>query len=197
MSPDHDTDHDTDHETGAETPQERTSTLRDRRYETRGARESDLGVISAIYAHAVEHTVATFDLEPPDLDYWRARLDGQHPGDHLLVAVDDTERVVGYAYSWSYRPRPAYDLTRETSIYLDSSVRGLGLGRLLYPALLQTMAVSGVHTAIAAVALPNPASEALHRSVGFEKVGEMREVGYKFGQWIDMAWYQKMLPHLP
>ena len=75
--------------------------------------------------------------------------------------VDDTDQVVGYAYSWSYRPRPAYNLTRETSIYLDLSVRGKGVGRLLYPALLQTMAVSGVHTAVALVSLPNPASERL------------------------------------
>ncbi|GAB2858420.1 GNAT family N-acetyltransferase [Nocardioides pacificus] len=166
-------------------------------FSTRSAIESDLAAISAIYTHAVEHSHTTFDLEPPDMDHWRARLDGQHPGDHLLVATDDTDTVVGYAYSWSFRPRPAYDLTRETSIYLDRSVRGLGVGRLLYPALLQTMAVSGVHTAIAAVALPNPASERLHQSVGFEKLGVMREVGRKFDQWIDMAWYQKMLVNLP
>lgn len=166
-------------------------------YSTRSARERDLLDIAAIYSHAVDHSYATFDLEPPDLDYWRARLDGDHPGDHLLVAVDFDDSVVGYAYSWSYRPRPAYDRTRETSVYLDQSVRGKGLGRMLYPALLQTMAVSGVHTAVALVALPNPASERLHISAGFEKVGQMREVGYKFEQWIDVAWYQKMLVNLP
>lgn len=150
-------------------------------------------MISDIYTHAVEHSTATFDLDPPDLDYWRARLDGQHPGDHLLVAVDDEDMAVGYAYSWSYRPRPAYDLTRETSVYLDEKVRGQGVGKLLYPALLETMAVSGVHTAVALVALPNEASERLHRFAGFEKVGQLREVGRKFDQWIDVAWFQKML----
>lgn len=166
-------------------------------FHTRSARERDLHDIAAIYTHAVDHSHATFDLEPPDLDYWRARLDGDHPGDHLLVAVDDADSVVGYAYSWSYRPRPAYDLTRETSIYLDQAVRGKGVGRLLYPALLQTMAISGVHTAVALVALPNPSSEKLHLSTGFKKVGEMTQVGYKFNQWIDVAWYQKMLVNLP
>lgn len=154
-------------------------------------------MISDIYTHAVEHSTATFDLDPPDLDYWRARLDGQHPGDHLLVAVDDEDMAVGYAYSWSYRPRPAYDLTRETSVYLDEKVRGQGVGKLLYPALLETMAVSGVHTAVALVALPNEASERLHRFAGFEKVGQLREVGRKFDQWIDVAWYQRMLVNLP
>lgn len=166
-------------------------------FATRSATETDLPVISRIYTHAVEHSTATFDLEPPDLDYWRARLHGEHPGDHLLVAVGEDDVAVGYAYSWTYRPRPAYDLTRETSIYLDHGVRGQGVGRLLYPALLETMAVSGVHTAVTVVALPNPASEALHLAAGFEKVGQLREVGWKFGQWIDIATYQKMLVTLP
>jgi len=169
-------------------------------FRTRPATAADLPAIAAIYAHAVENSHATFDLEPPDLAHWEQRLDGQHPGDHLLVA----ERtgggaggtVVGYAYSWSYRPRPAYATTRETSIYLDESVRGQGVGRLLYPDLLRTMAASGVHTAVALVALPNPASERLHTAVGFTKVGELREVGRKFDQWIDVAWFQRMLDDL-
>ncbi|MDP3891599.1 GNAT family N-acetyltransferase [Nocardioides sp.] len=166
-------------------------------YSTRSATEGDLPQIANIYAHAVEHSHSTFDLDPPDPDYWRARLDGEHPGDHLLVAVDSDDAVVGYAYSWSYRPRQAYELTRETSIYLAEEVRGKGIGQMLYPALLQTMAVSGVHTAVALVALPNPASERLHLASGFEKVGQLREVGFKFDQWIDVAWYQRMLVNLP
>jgi phosphinothricin acetyltransferase len=159
----------------------------------RPAAEDDLGDIAAIYNHEIANSVATFDLEPPSFDYWRQRLVGQHPGDHLLVAVDADEDVVGYAYSWSYRPRPAYRLTRETSIYLDPSVRGRGIGRRLYPALLDTMAASGVHTAVALVALPNPSSAALHRACGFQHVGTMREVGFKFEKWVDVEWYQKML----
>lgn len=162
-------------------------------FETRPATDRDLPQIAAIYNHEVETSTVTFDLEPPDLDHWRARLAGEHPGDHLLVAVDSADDVVGYAYSWSYRPRPAYSLTRETSLYLDPSVRGKGVGRLLYPALLETMVVSGVHTAVALVALPNPASQHLHEAVGFEKVGMLREVGFKFDRWIDVVWYQKML----
>ena len=166
-------------------------------FATRTATENDLDAIAAIYSHEVEHSIATFDLEPPDRDYWLTKLAGDHPGDHLLVAVDSADDVVGYAYSWSYRPRPAYSLTRETSIYLDASVRGRGVGKMLYPALLETMAVSGVHTAVALVALPNPGSQRLHEACGFELVGTMREVGYKFDPWISIAWYQKMLVTLP
>jgi phosphinothricin acetyltransferase len=159
----------------------------------RPAVENDLPDVATIYNHEVANSHATFDLEPPTLAYWHQRLSGAHEGDHLLVAVDADDDVVGYAYSWSYRPRPAYNRTRETSIYLDPSVRGRGVGRLLYPALLDTMAGSGVHTAVALVALPNPGSERLHVACGFERVGMMREVGYKFDQWVDVAWYQKML----
>jgi L-amino acid N-acyltransferase YncA len=159
----------------------------------RPAVEDDLTDIATIYNHEVANSIATFDLEPPTLSYWHQRLAGAHQGDHLLVAVDTDDDVVGYAYSWSYRPRPAYSLTRETSIYLDPSVRGKGIGRLLYPALLDTMAASGVHTAVALVALPNPGSVALHKAVGFEHVGTMREVGFKFDQWVDVEWYQKLL----
>jgi phosphinothricin acetyltransferase len=159
----------------------------------RPAVREDLPDIAAIYNHEIAHSTATFDLEPPTTTYWEDRLAGKHPGDHLLVAVDGDEDVVGYAYSWSYRPRPAYHLTRETSIYLDPSVRGRGIGRRLYPALLDAMAGSGVHTAVALVALPNPASAALHRACGFQHVGTMREVGFKFDQWVDVEWYQKLL----
>jgi L-amino acid N-acyltransferase YncA len=79
-------------------------------------------------------------------------------------------------------------------------MRGKGLGRRLYPALLDTMAESGVHTAVALVAQPNPGSVNLHKYCGFEQVGQMREVGYKFDQWVDVLWFQKLLhppQHVP
>jgi phosphinothricin acetyltransferase len=159
----------------------------------RPAVEGDLPDIATIYNHEVANSHATFDLEPPTLAYWQQRLEGAQRGDHLLVAVDPDGAVVGYSYSWSYRPRPAYNRTRETSIYVDPLVRGRGIGRRLYPALLEEMADSGIHTAVALVALPNPSSSALHEACGFAQVGTMREVGYKFDRWVDVAWYQKML----
>lgn len=159
----------------------------------RPAIAADLLGISTIYNHEVLTSHATFDLEPSTVEHWQARLDGAQRGDHLLVAIGSGGGVLGYAYSWSYRPRPAYSLTRETSIYLDPSVRGRGIGGTLYTRLLATMVASGVHTAVALVALPNPGSIALHTSCGFDRVGTMREVGLKFGSWVDVAWFQKML----
>ena len=122
----------------------------------------------------------------------RARLASPEPGDHLLVADADGE-VLGYAYSASYRPRPAYALTRETSVYLAADARGQGLGRRLYDALLPRLRDDGVHTAVALIALPNDASLALHRACGFTEVGVLRGVGRKFDRWIDTAWLQLML----
>jgi L-amino acid N-acyltransferase YncA len=152
----------------------------------RDADPADLPRIAAIYDEQVQTAISTFDLEPRPMAYWEARLTSTEPGDHLLVA-DVGSALVGYAYSSSYRPRPAYARTREVSVYLDASSRGHGLGRLLYDALLARLRADGVHQVLAVVALPNDASEALHRGCGFERVGLLPEVGWKFDRWIDTA----------
>ena len=157
----------------------------------REATEQDLSAIADIYAHEVRTAVSTFDLEPPGEDYWLAKLDSREPGDHLLVAEEDG--ILGYAYSSSYRPRPAYRHTRETSVYLADGARGRGLGRALYDDLLARLRADEVHVVVALIALPNPASIALHQALGFEEVGVLREVGRKFGRWIDTAWWQLRL----
>jgi phosphinothricin acetyltransferase len=152
----------------------------------RDAVPADLPRIAAIYDEQVRTAISTFDVASPGLGYWEARLASEQPGDHLLV-VDDGSGAVGYAYSSAYRPRPAYDRTREVSVYLDSSARGQGLGRLLYDELLGRLRADGIHQVLAVVALPNDASEALHRACGFTQVGLLPEVGWKFDRWIDTA----------
>jgi L-amino acid N-acyltransferase YncA len=154
----------------------------------REATEHDLPAIAEIYAREVRTGISTFDVEPPGLGSWKAKLDSREPGDNLLVAEDDA--ILGYAYSSSYRPRPAYRHTRETSVYLADGARGRGLGRLLYDDLLARLRADGVHTVVALIALPNPGSVALHLACGFELVGVLHEVGRKFDRWIDTAWYE-------
>jgi phosphinothricin acetyltransferase len=158
----------------------------------RPATDADLDGVAAIYAHEVLTGHATFDIVPPPRAVWERRLASEHPGDHFLVA-ERHGRVVGFAYASAYREKGAYAGTRETTIYLDPAASGRGLGRRLYGDLLQRMAASGVHTALACLAIPNEASEALHRACGFEPVGVMREVGRKFDRWIDVGWWQKRL----
>ena len=152
----------------------------------RTADTSDLPRIAAIYDEQVRTAISTFDLEPLGLDYWEARLASTAPGDRLLVALADSG-VVGYAYSSSYRPRPAYARTREVSVYLAGEAREQGLGRALYEELLRRLRTDGIHQVLAVIALPNDASEALHRACGFSRVGVLPEVGWKFNRWIDTA----------
>jgi phosphinothricin acetyltransferase len=158
----------------------------------RPAAVDDLGAIAAVYDHQVLTTVATFDLDPQGPDLWAPRVGRSEAGDHLLVA-EEAGDVVGYAYSSAFRPRPAYLHTRETSVYLADDARGRGVGRALYDDLLARLVVDGVHTAMATVAQPNPASDALHRACGFREVGVLREVGRKFDRWVDVRWWQKDL----
>lgn len=152
----------------------------------RDATEADLPQVKEIYDAQVRHGIATFDTEPPPLAYWATKLASDEVGDHLLVAAVDGA-VVGYAYSTTYRPRLAYERTREVSVYLAAEGRGRGIGRALYDELLARLGADGVHVVLAVVALPNDASEALHRACGFEKIGVLPEVGFKLGSWVDTA----------
>lgn len=156
----------------------------------RPAVEADLATVSEIYAREAREGHATFDHAPRPMALWEEKLAAT--GDHFLVADHDGE-VVGYATSGPFRPKPAYRHTRESTVYVAPGRQGLGTGRALYDDLLGRLADDGVHLVVAAVALPNPASLALHRACGFDEVGVMREVGRKLDRWIDLAWLQKVL----
>ncbi|TNM48175.1 N-acetyltransferase family protein [Nocardioides albidus] len=158
----------------------------------RSAADADLDAVAAIYAREVREGHATFDTEPPPRARWEDKLASRHPGDHFLVA-DAGGTVLGFAYSGPYRERGAYDRTREVTVYLDPAATGRGVGRLLYADLLARMEAGGMRTALACIALPNDASEGLHRACGFERQGVLREVGRKFDRWIDVVWWQRML----
>lgn len=158
----------------------------------RSATPSDIPAIVRIYGHAVRTSVATFDVRNPPSAYWQEKVASNGLGDHVVV-VEDDDTVLGYAYSSPFRPRPAYARTRETSVYLAPEAVGHGLGRLTYAHLLSLLREDRMHCAVAVVAEPNPASVGLHESLGFTLVGTLREVGRKFGRWIDTRWYQLSL----
>jgi phosphinothricin acetyltransferase len=163
----------------------------------RPARSSDLPAVAAIYAHAVHTSTATFDVEEPPLSHWQAKLDSLAVGDHFLVAhrlaPRDDEPVLGYAYSGAFRSRPAYSRTRETSVYVAPGAMGNGLGARLYADLLTLLRHDGMHLVVAVVTQPNPASNALHRKLGFSEVGTLDEVGFKFGTYLSTTSFQLRL----
>ena len=166
------------------------------------ATSSDLPAVAAIYALSVHTSTATFDLEEPPLSSWQAKLDSAALGDHFLVAHGPVanglagphvDAVLGYAYSGAFRNRPAYSLTRETSVYLSPQAMGNGLGSRLYGDLLNLLRQDAVHLVVAVVAQPNPASNALHRRMGFTEVGTLDEVGFKFGAFVSTTSFQLRL----
>jgi phosphinothricin acetyltransferase len=160
--------------------------------EIRTAVAEDVPGLQAIYDPHTLGSHSTFHTEPVPPEVWHGRLASAHPGDHVLVAVEDA-RVLGAAWSTEYRSKSGYAATRETSVYLADGAGGRGLGRALYDELLGRLTAAGMHTAVAGVALPNDASVALHTACGYEAVGTFREVGQKLGRWIDVRWFQKML----
>lgn len=164
----------------------------------RDATQGDASAIADIYAHYVATNVATFDEEAPAPSYFADRIKtATHP---WLVAEDDGQ-VIGYCYAGPYRPRKAYRHTVETSIYLADDARGKGVGRQLMDRLIallkqDTTPITQLLAGIA-VAEHDPtigaASVALHESLGFRRVGLFAKTGYKFDQWLDVAFYQREL----
>jgi phosphinothricin acetyltransferase len=154
------------------------------------ANASDAAEIAAIYRPYVESSRVSFEATPPDPNEMAGRMAGPlHP---WLVAEDDG-RVIGYASSSPYHRRPAYRWTVETSIYLAADAQGRGVGRNLLSTLIGLLSEQGYVTAIAAIALPNPSSVALHERLGFARAGTYRGVGFKLGQWTDVSLWQRDL----
>lgn len=162
--------------------------------EVRGAREHDLPALTAIYNHYVEHTHITFDIEPFTVEQRRAWFESYLPtGRHRLLVAVAGDDVLGYATSGSFRSKPAYGPSVETTVYCAAEATGRGVGRRLYAALFDAIAEEDVHRAYAGVALPNAGSLALHRAFGFADIGVFTQVGRKFGQWWDVLWLERPL----
>jgi phosphinothricin acetyltransferase len=158
----------------------------------RHANEDDAEACAAIYAPYVTDTAITFEYEPPSADEMARRIAAAQRA-HAWLVLEDDGRVVGYAYGGPYKERAAYRWSSEVSVYLETGRRRSGSGRLLYAALFERLAERGFHTLVAGMTLPNDASEGLHRAMGFEPIGIFRRVGWKHGQWRDVAWAQRSL----
>ena len=160
----------------------------------RPAGAADLPRLLDMYNHYVVNTAITFDIDPLTIDErrgWLAQFSDS--GRHRLFVAEEDGSVFGYAGSTRVRPKAAYDQSVETTIYVAPEAVGRRLGDPLYSALFDALGREGVHVAVAAIAIPNPASVALHERFGFTLLGVMHEVGRKFDRYWDVAWYEKLL----
>lgn len=158
----------------------------------RDATESDAEAILAIYAPICLQTAVSFEEVPPTVEEIRARIRKAQAAYAWLIFEDDGH-VAGYAYGTRHRERAAYRWAVEVAIYVADGRRGRGIGKSLYEALFSRLAARGFVEAFAGVVLPNPASLALHRSVGFRDIGVFEAIGFKLGAWHDVAWMQRSL----
>ena len=159
----------------------------------RSAAPDDAEAIAAIYAPIVLETTISFEWVPPTVDDFRAGIVKTLAKYPWLVAVDDQEALAGYVYAGSHRDPPSYQWSVNTSVFIREDARGRGVGTALYAELFRQLVSLGYCRAFVGVALPNPASVALHESVGFKALGVYEKVGFKFGAWRDVGWWQKEL----
>jgi phosphinothricin acetyltransferase len=157
----------------------------------RDATHADLAVISEIYGESVLNGIGTYELVAPSVDEMAARFTAVTGQNYpYLVAVDEKDRVLGYAYASAFRTRAAYRYLAEDSVYVSPDARGLGVGAKLLDALLSRTASLGIRQMVAVIGGANPASIAVHEKAGFRHVGRMPASGFKFGRWVDTVLMQ-------
>ena len=152
----------------------------------------DIQRVCDIYNHYILTTNASFEIDPVTIEEMESRVaEFTRVFPYLVYEVGG--EVLGFCYASQWRPRFAYRYTAEVTIYLDKEHLGQGIGKQLYEELFARLQALGFHSLIAAIALPNEKSQALHESFGFKQVAHFKDMGYKLDQWIDVGYWQKML----
>ena len=154
----------------------------------------DAPAITAIYNPYIRETVITFEEEAVTAGEIEKRIQNILSLGYPYLVMELEKRVIAYAYAGQWRSRSAYRHTVETSIYLERNLTGKGFGSTLYQALLDEIRKLDIHIVLGGITLPNPASVRLHEKLGFKKVAHFNEAGYKFGQWLDVGFWQLSLP---
>ncbi|WP_226648656.1 arsinothricin resistance N-acetyltransferase ArsN1 family B [Microbulbifer variabilis] len=156
----------------------------------------DAQAIAAIYNHYIINTPITFEEKAiSSVDIVR-RIESVHNSNLPWLVKEQSGKVVGYAYATPWKERSAYRFSVETSVYIANDMKSKGLGTELYLALFSELRKRNIRTAIGGITLPNPASVALHEKLGMKKVAHFEKVGFKFGQWRDVGYWQAQLEYL-
>lgn len=156
------------------------------------ASEADAERIGEIYNWYVSNTIITFETAEVSPAEMKRRIH-EKLNRYDWIVGEFRRRIVGYAYYGPFRPRAAYGHTVESTVYLSRDSTGKGLGRQIYSALIQSAADRGFREVIGVIALPNPASIALHQALGFREAGTLRAVGHKFNKYVDVSLWQRSL----
>jgi phosphinothricin acetyltransferase len=159
----------------------------------RAATEADVPAIRNIYNYEILHGTATFDTEPRTLEDRLAWFRERQQSPYCVLAAEVGGETVGWGCLATYRPRPAYRFTTENSVYIHQDWRGRGIGKAILGRLVEIARENGLRNIIAVIAEGHPDSEALHARYGFEHVGRLSKVGYKFEQWLDVVFMQLTL----
>ncbi|MDR3402853.1 MAG: GNAT family N-acetyltransferase [Chthoniobacter sp.] len=150
--------------------------------------------ILAIFNEAIVHSTALYDYQPRTMEMMQAWFDAKAKGNFPVIGVEgDGGELMGFASYGTFRAWPAYKYSVEHSIYVDARFRGRGVGRRLLEALIEVARSQDYHALIGAIDATNTASLGLHERMGFTPCGTLRQVGFKFGRWLDMSFYQMIL----
>ncbi len=152
----------------------------------------DAEAIANIYNHYVAETIVTFEELPVSIQEMEHRIRKITQSYPWLIALQD-EQIVGFAFASPWKSRCAYRYSAESTVYLHPDHTCKGYGSRLYSQLLQELKSQNLHSVLAGISLPNPASIALHEKLGFDKVAHFKEVGFKFEQWIDVGYWELVL----
>lgn len=157
------------------------------------AKETDLPEILTIYNDIIVHTTAVYDYQPhtPAMrkQWWDTKKEQGFP----VFVAEDAGRVVGFSSIGPFRAWAAYKYSVENSVYVATDVRGKGVGKLLMPPLIEAARKLEMHTILAGIDASNAASIKLHEGFGFVEVAHFKQVGYKFGHWLDLKFLQLVL----
>lgn len=159
----------------------------------RPATTRDAEAVARIYNHYIANTTITFEEQAITSPQMAERIGKVASASLPWLVAEHDGRVDGYAYATPWKERSAYRFSVEITVYLATEAVGRGIGSALYEALFAELDKRGVHAAIGGIALPNPASVALHEKLGMKQVAHFEQVGFKFGQWLDVGYWQKTL----
>jgi phosphinothricin acetyltransferase len=160
----------------------------------RPATLADAWAIAGIYNHYIRHTVVTFEEDAVPTQGMEQRIAAVRVAGLPWLVAESRDELIGYASAGRFKERSAYRFCAETAVYLAHGREGQGTGTRLYTDLLDSLRQQGIRTAVGLIALPNAPSVTLHEKLGFLHTGTLRSVGFKQDRWVDVGYWQKLLP---